>query len=67
MENAGKVVGEDFRGRELKQNRAAVVRPKSQGGRSEHQGQSNKGNHTLGQIRNWNFHRVTGLISSQRL
>lgn len=52
MKNVGKVVGEDHRGRELKENRTVMVR---QGGRSEHQQQSNKGNHTLGRIWNWNF------------
>lgn len=55
MENVGKMVGEDRRGRELKENCTAVVRLKSQGGRFEHQGQSNKRNHTLGQIWNRNF------------
>ena len=55
MKNVGKVVGEDHRGRELKENRTVMVRLKSQGGRSEHQQQSNKGNHTLGRIWNWNF------------
>ena len=41
-----------LQGRELKENRCSGLTEKS---RWSEQGQSNKVNHTLGQIENWNF------------